>query len=154
MTTTLGLDASCSIARSLAVVGEKWSLLIVREAATGSTRFSQFQSALGIARNVLAERLATLVEFGILARRPYRSDGERERDEYVLTDAGRELRHVLGSLSQWGARNRPNDNDRSNIFTDSVSGEVLSLRFVAPDGRVVDDDDVNVQINHGTVGRG
>ncbi len=78
----------CSIARSLEVVGQKWSLLILREAFWGRTRFAEFRARLGVAPDVLTDRLGRLVDAGILQRRPYREDGEREREEYVLTEAG------------------------------------------------------------------
>ena len=75
----------CSIARSLEVLGQKWSLLIVREAMWGRTRFAEFRARLGVAPDVLTDRLGRLVDAGILERRPYREDGEREREEYVLS---------------------------------------------------------------------
>jgi DNA-binding HxlR family transcriptional regulator len=95
---------NCSIQRTLEVVGEKWSLLILREAFYGVRRFSDFQRALGCARNVLSARLATLVEAGILIREPYREPNERTRTEYQLTEKGRELLPALLALMQWGDR--------------------------------------------------
>jgi DNA-binding HxlR family transcriptional regulator len=93
-------DQDCSIARALEIVGERWTLLIVRDAFLGLTRFDQFQQSLGIARNVLADRLNRLVDEGILERRRY-SD-RPPRDEYHLTEKGRELRLALTGLRQWG----------------------------------------------------
>src|SRR5438270_4182828 len=91
---------NCSIARALEVVGERWTLLIVRDAFLGLRRFDQFQDSLGIARNVLSDRLNRLVEEGILERVLY---SERpERYEYRLTAKGRELNIALTSLRQWG----------------------------------------------------
>jgi DNA-binding HxlR family transcriptional regulator len=91
---------NCSIARALEVVGERWTLLIVRDAFLGRRRFEEFQESLGIARNVLTERLNRLVEEGILDRVRY---SERpERYEYRLTDKGRELNIALAGLRQWG----------------------------------------------------
>ena len=91
---------NCSIARALEVVGERWTLLIVRDAFLGVRRFEEFQESLGIARNVLAERLNRLVEEGILERVPY---SERpERFEYRLTNKGRDLNISLVGLRQWG----------------------------------------------------
>jgi DNA-binding HxlR family transcriptional regulator len=91
---------NCSIARALEVVGERWTLLIVRDAFLGRRRFEEFQESLGIARNVLTERLNRLVEEGILERVRY---SERpERYEYRLTDKGRELNIALAGLRQWG----------------------------------------------------
>jgi DNA-binding HxlR family transcriptional regulator len=91
---------NCSIARALEVVGERWTLLIVRDAFLGLRRFDEFQENLGIARNVLADRLNRLVEEGILERVRY---SERpERYEYRLTPKGRELNIALAGLRQWG----------------------------------------------------
>ena len=91
---------NCSIARALEVVGERWTLLIVRDAFLGLSRFEQFQESLGIARNVLTERLNRLVEEGILERVRY---SERpERFEYRLTRKGRDLQIALTGLVQWG----------------------------------------------------
>ena len=91
---------NCSIARSLEVVGERWTLLIIRDAFLGLRRFDQFQDSLGIARNILTDRLNRLVEEGILARVRY---NERpERHEYRLTTKGRDLAVTLAGLRQWG----------------------------------------------------
>jgi DNA-binding HxlR family transcriptional regulator len=91
---------NCSIARALEVVGERWTLLIVRDAFLGLCRFDQFQESLGIARNVLTDRLYRLVEEGVLERVRY---SERpERFEYTLTPKGRELGIALTALRQWG----------------------------------------------------
>jgi DNA-binding HxlR family transcriptional regulator len=93
---------NCSVARTLALVGEKWTLLVLREAYYGTRRFSDFQARLGLARNLLTVRLQTLVDGGLLTRAPYRDPGTRTRHEYRLTDAGRELFPVLVALLQWG----------------------------------------------------
>jgi DNA-binding HxlR family transcriptional regulator len=93
-------DMSCSVARSLEVIGEWWTLLILRDAFFGVTRFDEFQARLGIARNILAKRLDTLVEHGVLERRCY--DEARGRYDYVLTDKGKALWPVLVTIRQWG----------------------------------------------------
>ncbi|WXF90589.1 helix-turn-helix domain-containing protein [Curtobacterium flaccumfaciens pv. flaccumfaciens] len=98
----LGGDERCPIARSLDVLGEKWTLMIVRDAIGGSTRFSQFQQSLGIPREVLTARLASLVDGGVLERTTYKPEGARAREEYVLTDAGRDLSLVLLALGGLG----------------------------------------------------
>jgi DNA-binding HxlR family transcriptional regulator len=91
---------NCSIARALEIVGERWTLLIIRDAFLGRTRFDQFQESLGIARNVLTDRLNRLVDEGILERVRY---SERpERYEYRLTRRGRDLQIALVGLRQWG----------------------------------------------------
>ncbi|VVE65626.1 acyl dehydratase [Pandoraea anapnoica] len=95
-------DMQCPIARSLERVGEWWSILILREAGYGTTRFDDFQRRLDIAPNMLTRRLNALVEEGLLARRQYCD--RPPRFEYVLTDAGRDFRPVLWALLAWGNR--------------------------------------------------
>ncbi|MGY2004763.1 winged helix-turn-helix transcriptional regulator [Blastococcus sp. SYSU DS1024] len=94
----------CSVAGTLAVVGEKWSLLVLREAFLGVRRFADLQQALGAPKAVLTDRLATLVREGVLSREPYRAEGERQRHEYRLTDKGRDLYPTLVALMEWGDR--------------------------------------------------
>jgi DNA-binding HxlR family transcriptional regulator len=93
---------NCSVARTLEVVGERWSLLVLREAFYGVRRFNDLQRHLGVPRNVLTARLQTLVEAGLLARVPYREQGARERYEYRLTPAGLDLFPTLIALMAWG----------------------------------------------------
>ncbi|MFE0026814.1 winged helix-turn-helix transcriptional regulator [Amycolatopsis sp. NPDC059021] len=93
---------NCSVARALSVVGERWSLLIVREALDGASRFSDFRDRLGIASNLLATRLDNLVEAGVLHRIPYQEPGARQRYEYRLTERGLDLRPTLVALLEWG----------------------------------------------------
>jgi DNA-binding HxlR family transcriptional regulator len=92
----------CSVAGTLAVVGEKWSLLVLREAFLGVRRFADFQRVLGAPKAVLTDRLGTLVAQGILVRVPYQPEGERQRHEYRLTEKGRALYPTLVALMEWG----------------------------------------------------
>ena len=113
-------DMTCPIARSLEHVGEWWSMLILRDAFGGTTRFDDFQRSLGIAPNMLARRLAALVDAGLLERRPY---SERPpRDEYVLTERGRDFKPVLTALVVFGrkhfaAAGRPVPSRFAGVFT-------------------------------------
>ena len=91
-------DDPCAIARSLGVLGERWTFLILREASRGADRFSQFREALGVAPDVLAERLSTLVAYGVMEKVPYQEPGERARASYRLTPPGEELTVVLAAL--------------------------------------------------------
>lgn len=95
---------NCSVAQTLEVVGEWWTLLIIRDALFGVTRFDDFSTRLGIARNVLTQRLDTLVEHGILIRDPYQDNPVRY--DYRLTDKGRDLWTVINALRQWGDKCR------------------------------------------------
>lgn len=130
-------DPTCGIARSLDVVGERWALMIVRDALLGRTRFSEFRASLGVSADILTARLTSLVGAGVLSRQTYREPGERERCEYLLTDAGRELTPVLAALGRWGLDHRPVESGSRIAYTDATSGEPLHLTFVAPDGRPV-----------------
>ena len=93
---------NCSIARTLEIVGEWWTLLIVRDVFMGVRRFDDMQRDLGISRNILSDRLATLVDHDILERRPYQQ--RPERFEYHLTERGADLYPVLAALLRWGDR--------------------------------------------------
>jgi len=92
----------CPVGRGLARAGDAWSMLILRDAGLGQTRFDDFQKGLGIAPNILTKRLAALVEAGLLERRRY--NDRPPRDEYVLTEAGRDYLPVLQALGGWARR--------------------------------------------------
>jgi DNA-binding HxlR family transcriptional regulator len=113
-------DMPCPIARSLERVGEWWSILILRDAFKGMTRFDQFQKSLGIAPNMLTRRLATLVESGLLERRLYSE--KPPRHEYVLTDRGKDFRPVLWALVAWGNKHFQPE-EETMIVVDSETGE-------------------------------
>jgi DNA-binding HxlR family transcriptional regulator len=122
-------NMQCPIARSLERVGEWWSILIIRDALHGLTRFDQFQQSLDIAPNMLARRLATLVAKGILQRKRY-SD-RPPRYEYVLTDRGRDFRPVLLALLTWGNKHFTPEG-RSVVLTERRSGAVVDPAVVDP----------------------
>lgn len=112
---------TCPIARALDRVGEWWSILILRDALHGLTRFDQFQESLGIAPNMLSRRLKALVEAGMLEQRLY---CERPpRHEYILTDRGREFRAVLVALYAWGSRHFSPEG-ASVLLVDAETGRV------------------------------
>jgi DNA-binding HxlR family transcriptional regulator len=95
-------DQNCSVARPLAFLGERWALLVLRDLFLGRRRFDEIQESLGVASNVLSQRLATLVEEGIVERRPYSE--HPERFEYRLTEKGGDLHSVLLAMLRWGDR--------------------------------------------------
>ena len=113
-------EMQCPVARTLEQVGEWWSILILRDAFQGLTRFDQFQKSLGIAPNMLTRRLNTLVESGLLERRQY---SERPpRHEYVLTERGRDFRPVLWALVAWGNKHVAPEGE-SMLIVDAETGE-------------------------------
>lgn len=132
----------CSIARSLEVLGERWTFLVLREALAGTTRFADFRAALGVAPDVLSARLATLVEAGVLVKRPYREPGARARDSYHLTPAGRELQVVLGALQQWGDVHLPYELGPTIVRRAMHTGRPVHVGFVDDTGHEVSLDDV------------
>src|SRR6202043_2395442 len=111
----------CPIARGLERVGEWWSILILRDAFLGATRFEQFQKSLPIAATSLTRRLNNLVEAGMLERRRYRE--RPPRDEYVLTDRGRDFRPVLWSLGAWGNKHFPPEGQTVAVVDAGTGGE-------------------------------
>lgn len=135
--------ASCAIARTVDVVKDPWSFMVVREALSGVTRFADFRDNLGIASDVLTERLTTLVDNGVLYRETYREPGSRARYSYHLTDAGAELRIVLAALQQWGDEHLPWPAGRTVERVSHRSGRPLRVGFVDDRGREVAADDVN-----------
>ena len=127
----------CSVAGTLAVVGEKWSLLVLREAFLGVRRFADFQRILGAPRAVLTDRLATHVEQGILRRVPYQAEGERQRHEYRLTAKGIDLYPTLVALMEWGDRYL-GDGDAPLELEHRDCGAEVHLRLVCDAGHRLD----------------
>ena len=134
-------DVKCSIERGLAVFGDRWSFLILREAFLGTSRFADFRSRLGIASDVLAERLAQLVEQGILAREPYQEPGSRVRSSYQLTPKGRDLKVVLAAMQQWGDQYLPRPEGPSMLRRSRQTALPLNVAFVDDTGRAVEQED-------------
>lgn len=135
----------CPIARTLDVIGDWWSLLIIRDALMGARRFSQFQKNLGVAKNILTTRLRTLVAQGILEVKPA-SDGSAYQD-YVPTDKARALFPVLVALRQWGEEYAFAPNEKFSALVDREDGQPLGkLQIRAHDGRVLEQKDTKVLI--------
>jgi DNA-binding HxlR family transcriptional regulator len=137
-------DTRCSIGRTLELFGDRWSLLILREALNGATRYSDFRERLTVASDVLTQRLGVLVEGGVLDKRPYREAGARSRMAYHLTPAGRELMVVFGALQQWGDQHCPHPDGPLVRRTSRTSGAPLRVAFVGTDGHETPLDDVDL----------
>ncbi len=117
-------EMACSIARTLDVVGESWSPLVLRDVYVGLTRFDQIQADLGISRKVLTERLNNLVDQGVLERRPY---DRRPRFEYVLTDKGTELVDLLMVMVGWGDKWLAGQAGPPVLYRHHACGEISSV---------------------------
>ncbi len=139
---------TCSIARSLELVGERWSLLIIRDALfAGLTRFTDFQRSLGIATNVLDDRLERFVEAGIMARRQYAE--QPELAEYLLTPMGRDLLPTLVALTDWGDR-WATPGEPPVIYRHSGCDAPVHADLRCAEGHGIDDAaDVNVETGPG-----
>lgn len=127
---------SCPIARALETIGDRWSLLIIREALFGTRRFGEFQARLGMARNILSARLRGLVEHGILTTAPA-SDGSAFQ-EYLLTPKGRGIFPILVALRQWSEAFDDHPEEIATILVDRETGKpVRPLELHAADGRLL-----------------
>jgi DNA-binding HxlR family transcriptional regulator len=135
--------AGCSLTAALEAVGERWSFLILRGAFNGLNHFEQFQSSLGIARNILANRLARLVAHGILARFP--CEGDRRKIAYRLTEKGEALLPALVAMRQWGER--WGGGPCNNRLVDARDGQPIAEIIVrAADGRALANADMRWDI--------
>ena len=121
-------DSPCPVARFVDVLGDRWSLLIVRDAFDGSRRFGDFQRGLGVARNILSDRLRKLVDAGVLATQPA-VDGSAYQ-EYVLTAKGERLFPVVVAMRQWGEQQLFARGERHSILADARTGR--SIPYMQP----------------------
>lgn len=137
-------DATCPIARTLDVIGDWWSLLIVRDTLTGPRRFNELQKSLGLAKNILSARLRSLVTQGILQTVPT-TEGS-SWNEYVLTDKGRALFPVLVAMREWGETYQYPEGDCPVELVDRENGQrVCNLELHAADGRLLGPADTRLQ---------
>ncbi|MFK3819655.1 winged helix-turn-helix transcriptional regulator [Pseudomonas sp. NPDC089407] len=133
-------NAQCPVARALEVLGDRWALMILRDAFDGLRRFSEFQKNLGLAKNILASRLKLLVESGLLVMQPA-SDGSAFK-EYVLTEKGRSVFPVVVGLRQWGERFLFEAGEARSELVEGASGQGLeTMQVRALDGRVLNAED-------------
>jgi DNA-binding HxlR family transcriptional regulator len=142
-------NAQCPVARALEVLGDRWALMILRDAFDGLRRFSEFQKNLGLAKNILASRLKWLVESGLLELQPA-SDGSAYK-EYVLTGKGRAVFPLVVGLRQWGERYLFEAGETRSALVDAGSGQGLEpLEVRSLDGRMLRPEDcVRKVVRHG-----
>ena len=140
MTPSWALDydtRDCSIAAALAIVGEKWTFLVLREAFNGIRRFGDMQRRTGAPRQILSERLGRLVEEGILRKVPYQEEGQRVRSEYRLTQRGIDLSPVIVALLEWGDKHAAGPAGPILSLTHRDCGAPVELRLRCTSGHDV-----------------
>lgn len=138
-------SAACPIARTMSVIGDCWSMLIIRDVSLGLRRFSEIQKSLGLAKNILTTRLRALVAHGILKMEPA-ADGSAYLD-YALTPKGRAVFPIMVALRQWGEDFAFAPNELTNILVDRKTGKrVRKLELHAVDGRLLDSGDTELKI--------
>jgi DNA-binding HxlR family transcriptional regulator len=135
----------CNLARSFELIGDRWSLLILRSALYGVRRFDDFQEELAIPRSVLSRRLGDLVEAGIFERREYRENGQRARIEYPLTEMGRAIGLPFIAMTEWGDEWLGNG-VKPLTLKSKTSGQTLRVALVDEQGRPVKPSDVEMVI--------
>jgi DNA-binding HxlR family transcriptional regulator len=139
-------ETSCSIARCLSVVGDRWTLLILREAFLGTRRFEDFQTHLGVTRHRLADRLRRLVQSDVLDRVPYQD--RPQRFEYRLTEKGRDLYPVIVSLMRWGDRWMAGQEGPPVELLHRSCGRAMTPELMCPEcGEAVHLEDVQVRMS-------
>lgn len=135
-------DPECPVARTLDLVGDRWSLLVIRDAMDGARSFTEFQRRTGIARNILTDRLRRLTAHGLVAQRPAPSG---RRQEYVLTDAGRALFPVIVTLRQWGERHAFAPGEPHSVLVDEQGTPVPEISPTGADGTPLDSGTTHVR---------
>ncbi|MEU8637827.1 helix-turn-helix domain-containing protein [Amycolatopsis sp. NPDC048633] len=135
-------DPTCPVARAVDVIGDRWSLLIVRDAMDGARSFTDFQQRTGIARNILADRLRKLTAHGLLAHVEAPSG---KRRQYALTAAGEDLFAVIVTLRQWGERHAFEAGEPHSVLVDAHGALVPPVVPTAPDGSPLTSDTTSVR---------
>jgi len=145
---------NCPVAGAMAIIGVKWSLLILRDLFGGLRRFDDLQAHLGAPRALLSKRLRKLEEAGIVSRVAYRDPGERTRFEYRLTDRGADLRPILIALKEWGDLHVNEPGQEPTELVDKQTGQRVRLALVRDgDGAAVDVRDLRMVPGPGAIKR-
>ncbi|MBF6438529.1 winged helix-turn-helix transcriptional regulator [Nocardia cyriacigeorgica] len=134
-------DPHCPVARTLDLVGDRWSLLVIRDAMDGARSFTEFQRRTGMARNILTDRLRKLTDHGLITQRTAPSGRRRE---YVLTEAGRDLFPVIVTLRQWGERHAFGPGETHSALVDEHGAPLPSLAPIDADGAPLGPDNTRV----------
>jgi DNA-binding HxlR family transcriptional regulator len=130
---------NCTVQRALAVLGDRWSVVVMREVFNGIRRFDDMRMRTSIPRQVLSSRLTSLVSEGLLRREPYRMPGQRQRDEYKLTAKGLDLYPILVALNEWGSTYYADEEGSPLAFRHRDCGAVVHAALRCAAGHDVDD---------------
>jgi DNA-binding HxlR family transcriptional regulator len=131
-------SANCAIGAAVGIIGERPTFLVLREVFNGVRRFGDMQRRTGMPRQVLSQRLARLVEEGLLRKVPYQDSGQRSRDEYRLTDKGLDLYPVLVALMEWGDKHEVGSPGPQVVLRHRDCGEPVRLQLTCQAGHVLD----------------
>jgi len=137
----MAMGDQCPVDRTVQLVGNRTSLLLLREVFYGSSRFDALVKRVGVTEAVAAQRLRQLVDVGVLTKEPYREPGQRTRHAYVLTDAGHELLPAILALHQWGAAHSPGS---APAVTHAACGASVQVELRCATGHSVSEEDVVV----------
>ncbi|BBY29623.1 winged helix-turn-helix transcriptional regulator [Mycolicibacterium sediminis] len=134
----------CPVERTMALVGTKSAMLVMREAYYGTTRFDDFAKRVGVTKAAMSARLAELVEIGLLEKRPYREPGQRSRDEYVLTEEGTDFMPVVLAMFEWGRKR--GETDTRLRLTHLGCGADATVQIRCSAGHDVAPDEIGVRL--------
>ncbi|MBA2318166.1 MAG: helix-turn-helix transcriptional regulator [Euzebyales bacterium] len=140
---------TCSVARAVEILGDRWTVLVLREVFNGVRRFGDIQTHIGVSRSVLAQRLATLKEQGVLERRPYQEPGDRVRHEYRLTPLGRGLQPVLVALNNFGDQFLSGPDGPPVLLRHADCGALVSAALVCADDHRVGPREIRLELGPG-----
>ena len=135
--------SNCSVGRSVALVGQPWVVLVMREVSRGLHRFKDIQDHLGISRSVLTDRLELLLAHGVLERREYREPGQRGRFEYHLTEKGGDLYPAINALREWGDKYLADPEGPSLLVTHHGCGAPVHTRLVCEAGHILTTEEID-----------
>ena len=127
----------CPIVRSIEEIGDKWTLMIIRESFFGVSRFDEFQQGLNISKSVLTNRLNKLVQAGLLEKQAYQEENSRTRYEYVLTDKGADLQMLLVALQNWGNKHLVKEGEETIGLQEKKGSKEVKLRLLNSKGKKV-----------------
>jgi len=136
----------CPIMKTIGQIGDKWTLLILRECFVGTKRFDDFQTHLGVSKSVLTVKLNLMIENGLLEKTRYKNEKERARFEYRLSKKGKDLQKILVSLLDWGNQYLVGKNEETLFVVDKERGHDIELAFTNSSGEFISGRDIRLRV--------